>query len=106
MMINFNLEAFPKKVRMSDIHHMQNSQHFLFIGGFSQVSLKNLFTSEGQWSSFLHENCPNAFPRGITLQNKSLCEVGQCQNWSRTHSLFQSLEGLINDTIFQLKAFS
>jgi hypothetical protein len=98
-MINCNLEVFPKQVKTLDIHNMQNNQHFLFICGFSQVSLREFVTSKGRWSAFLHEKFPNAFPRGITLQNKSLCEVGQIQQWSRTHILFQSLDGLISGLI-------
>jgi hypothetical protein len=61
-MISFNLEVFPKKVRMLGIHFMQNNKHFFFICAFSQVFLKKLFTSKGQGFSFFPKNYTNAFP--------------------------------------------
>jgi hypothetical protein len=98
-MISFNLEMFPKKVRTLDVHCMQNGQHLFFICLFSQVSLKRVFTSKGQWYYFLHENYINSFPKGITLQNKYLSEVEKSHYWSHTHNIFQILEGLIDDQI-------
>jgi hypothetical protein len=69
-MINFYLEVFPKEIRSPKIDSVQNSQNFLFMGGLAQMELKQLFCGESQRSSILHEDSPNAFPRGITLQYK------------------------------------
>jgi hypothetical protein len=66
-MICFNLEAFPQDIRTSEIHNVQNSQHFLFIGGLAQISLRQLLAGEIQRLTILHEDNPNAFPQGITL---------------------------------------
>jgi hypothetical protein len=55
-MISFHLEFFPKQVGTLDIHSVKNGHHLSFIGGFSQVSLTNLFTSKDQLSTFLHDN--------------------------------------------------
>jgi hypothetical protein len=75
VMIIFNMEMFPKKINMIDIHNIKHSHHLFFIGVFSQVMLTNLFTSKGQWYSFLHKNCAYAFSQGNTFHKKILSEV-------------------------------
>jgi hypothetical protein len=75
---------------------MYNIQHFLFIGGLAQMEIrKKKNSSEIQRLTILHEDIPNAFPRGITHQYKGLVEVKESQNHISSHSLFQILEGMV-----------
>jgi hypothetical protein len=48
LMINFNLEALPREIRTLEIYNVQNSQHFLIIGGLDQMTLRQLFVGESQ----------------------------------------------------------
>jgi hypothetical protein len=61
-MVGLNLEALPQEIRMPQINGMQNSQHFLFINGFSQIPFRQLLAGEGQRSTLLHKDNVDSFP--------------------------------------------
>jgi hypothetical protein len=61
-MVVLNLEVFPQEIRAPQINNMQNSQHFLFINGFSQIPFRQLLVGEGQRSTLLHKDHADSFP--------------------------------------------
>jgi hypothetical protein len=62
LMVGLDLEALPQEIRAPQLNDMQNSQHFLFVNGFSQIPFKQLLAGEGQRSTLLHKDSAYSFP--------------------------------------------
>jgi hypothetical protein len=92
LIVGLNLEALPQEIRTPQFNGMQNHQHFFFINGFAHIPFRQLLSSEAQRSTLLHKDITNSFRRGVTFQQKGLCEVGKGKNRSGAHGCLQGLK--------------
>ena len=80
------------------IYGQQNSQTFLLIRGQPLCLGPQSFADISNWMSILLQNCPNACVRCIGFNDKWLCKIGKCKNWSRDQRLLEQLKSLFTDS--------
>ena len=71
---------------------------FLLIGGQPLCLGPQSFADVSDWMSILLQNCPYACFRCVCFNDKWLCKIGKCKNWSRDQRLLEQLKSLFTDS--------